>query len=372
MKVGILTIQDDFNYGNRLQNYAVSEIMKNYGAEVNTIRINNKEDYLKCTSSKIKEYIKKLMPMRLLYIHIIHEQKRHRDNLDNARAKEFNLFNKRYIPMKTYYVNRFEQLHRCKELQNCDFFFAGSDQIWNPNFGMKESYFLTFAPSKKRIAFIASMGVTELPERQAERCAELLKQMQYISVREEAAVQIVKELVGREADCFFDPVLLLGRENWLKIEESVSFRIPSRYVLSFFLGLESKEEIEKFAHSRNAEVIYMNQKEYKKYYSINPAQFLYLIRHAEYILTDSFHVTAFSIIFEKQFFVFRRREEGMENMFSRLETLLGRLDLMNRIQCMSEIEGITPISQKQYHNINRILATERARLDKKMNMILWG
>lgn len=370
MKVGIVTLQGDFNYGNRLQNYAVYKMLKSYGLEVRTIIIRSKEEYLIYQESRAKKLLKSWMPIHLLCFCSFLRKRVLRSGLGRGRARGFRTFDECYIPMEEYRANRLEQLSENKKLQEYEYFFVGSDQVWNSSFGTSELYFLTFVPPEKRIAFIASMGVEEIPVGKEEYFAECLEEMHYISVREEAAARIIKELTGREADCFFDPVLLLGRSEWLKIEEPVPFSVPSKYILSFFLGIEPKEAIEEFADRKNIDVVHMNQKEYKMYYTLNPAQFVYMVRHAEYILTDSFHVTAFSIIFERQFFVFRRREEGKENMFSRLETLLGRLGLMERVQNASNIEEIAPVSQRQYQHIEKMLANERVRLDEKMKSVL--
>jgi len=372
MKIGIITIQDNHNYGNRLQNFAVSQLMRDYGIEADTVIIKNKEDHFaqKQSEKGFKYFVKKLLPIHLLDLCSIFEGRIFGDRLNNAREREFRNFNKRYIKTKTYCVNQYKQLCQNKQLQEYDYFLTGSDQVWNPDWAGQDIYFLTFVPPEKRIAFIASLGVKELSEEQQVRYAMLLAQMKYISVREESAAELISYLTGIEADCFFDPVLLVEQKRWIAMAESVSFETPFGYILSFFLGKEPTEEIKRFADRKETEVIHLDQKEYPQYYSLNPAQLLYLIRNARYILTDSFHVTAFSIIFQKQFSVFRRKQERMENMFSRMETLLGRLGLMGRIQETSLIEIIDDISEEQYRNIAQMLTKERQRLDKTMKRIL--
>lgn len=367
MKAGIITIRDNINYGNRLQNYAVSILLKGYGIEATTIFLNNKEVFL---SYKHKNWIKRLLPIHLLLFCSMLNKWLHRDKPNIIREKNFCEFNDKYIDQKIYSVNRYKQMIKIKELQEYDYFLAGSDQIWNPNFAGTDLYFLTFAPPEKRIAFIASIGINELPDKEAERYKVLLSKMKYISVREEKAVTLIEQLIGKKVDCFLDPVLLISKDKWSEIAEAIPHDIPSNYILSFFLGDEPEENIKKLAEKRQVSVIHMNQEKYREYYSLNPAQLLYLIKNAEFVLTDSFHVTAFSIIFQKQFYVFRRKQEGMEGMFSRMETLLGKLGLIYRVQDGIEIEDKDVISKEQYDLIEKKLVDEQKRFNEIMSKIL--
>ncbi len=365
MKVGIITIQDNSNYGNRLQNYAVSEILKNYGMETVTVIVKNKEDFLSVDNKK--KWIKRILPIRLIVV--ISKYKNKKKFQDLKRENKFKKFNQKYINSKTYFINQYSELLKIKKLQEYDYFFSGSDQIWNPYYAGDEIYFLTFVPRKKRIAFIASIGVSELPEEKKDKYQLYLSQMKYISVREEKAVHLIEELVNRKVDCFLDPVFLLEKESWIKIIENIPFEIPSRFLLSFFLGEEPNAKIEKYANENNLSIIYMNNKKYRKYYSLNPAQLLYLIKNAEIILTDSFHVTAFSIIFKKQFYVFKRKQEGVISMFSRMETLLSRFHLLDRIQDKVTIESKKDISKADFENIEEEIKKERKRLEKTIYRI---
>lgn len=368
MKIGIVTIQDNFNYGNRLQNYAVSKIVESYKMQVDTVIIKNREELLQIDN--YKKWIKRILPNKVNWMLSAFKKQLVGNKLEISREKSFQQFNQKYIRSKTYYIDTYAQLLEMKQLQNYDYFLAGSDQIWNPFFAGQELYFLTFAPPQKRIAFIASIGVSKLPKEEENRYKEYLSQMKYISVREESAVKIISELIDKQADCFLDPVLLIKREEWLKLMEPVVQEIPSQYILSFFLGEKPEKEIELFANSKHLPIIHMNNKAYKKFYCLNPAQLLYLINHAEFVLTDSFHVTAFSIIFQKQFYVFKRKQIGMENLFSRMETLLGKLDLYSRVQDTAEIKDKEKITKEKYEKIEECLVEEKVKFDKILKNVL--
>lgn len=366
MKIGIVTINDHSNYGNRLQNYAVFRLLQNYGHFVETITVNIKEKQIG-KEFGIKQVIKKLLPCRILFSAVrlnSFVKAVLTGDVEIRKTRNFYEFSNAHIQQKHYYVKKYEDLNRVRELKKYDYILTGSDQVWNPYFAGSDYYFLTFVPPEKRIAFIASIGIPELPNDQKERYAALLKQMHYISVREESAVRIIEELIHKKVDCFLDPVLLLEKENWENLMKSVAFSIPEKYILSFFLGEEPNEKIELFAHNHNLKVVHMNRKEYKEYYPLGPEQLLYVIKNAAIVMTDSFHVTAFSIIFQRQFYVFRRKEPGMENMFSRMETLLGKFYLTERIQDSEEFNDMEDISVKQYLKIEKILTEERNNFDK--------
>lgn len=368
MKIGIVTINDHSNYGNRLQNYAVCRLLRDYGCTAETITVYIKEDQ-SGKKSGVKRTVKKALPCRVcafisgLNLSIKAVLK---GNAEADRRRVFYKFTKMHIPQKKYYVKKYEDLKKVKELKKYDYVFVGSDQVWNPYFAGNDYYFLTFVPPEKRIGFIASIGTAELPDEQKSRYTLLLGQMKYISVREESAVRIIEELIQKKVDCFLDPVLLLKRKDWEKLIRPAGCLVPEKYVLSFFLGEEPCEEIKSFAGRYDLNIIHMNQKKYKEFYLLGPDQLLFMIKNAAVVMTDSFHVTAFSILFQKQFYVFRRKDSiiYMENMFSRMESLLGKLNLMERIQNERAIVDKEDISMEKYVRVEAVLEEERKRLNK--------
>jgi len=370
MKVGIVTIIDQYNYGNRLQNFAVMEIFKSYGIEVVTINIRIKEGYRPYKEKGLVKIVRTVLPVPIFFGLGDFVLQRCKNKHLNKRRKNFVQFTKQRINTINYFVKKYSEIAEIKELEQFDFFITGSDQVWNPKFAGAAYHFLTFAPPCKRIAFIASMGVAELTLEEKERYANLLMEMKYISVRERHAVKIIENVTGKKVDCFFDPVLLLSQEEWKNNMEAPGVDLPERYLLSFFLGEEPKKTIDEYSKTRNLTVIHMNRKEYKKYYALNPAQLLFLINHAETVLTDSFHITAFSLIFKKQFRVYKRKQSGMDNMFSRIENLLERLALEKCIQDDGEILDDVFISKENYERIHSVLQRERDVVDRKMKDIM--
>ena len=301
IKVGIITINNDYNFGNRLQNYALIKYLSNMNIDAENIhKISSKQ--------KIKKIIKKFIPKK-----------------DYIRSGKFNKFNKN---IKTKYIKDYSFN---KEQYN--FFITGSDQVWNPNFAAKNEQFLDFAKNNQKISYAASIGLPELPKQEKERFKKYLEEFKSISVREDAGKKIVEDLTDRkDVEVLIDPTMLLSQEEWTKILKKPSIKIEKKYILIYFLGKMSekrKQAIEKIAKEKNYQIINIFDKK-SNYYKFGPAEFLYLEKNASLICTDSFHSCVFSILFNRPFVSFDREEQHMDNMNSRIDTLISKFKLENR------------------------------------------
>lgn len=220
-----------------------------------------------------------------------------------------------------------------------DVFVVGSDQVWADWLPAPalQAYSLDFVETtKKRVAYAASFANTSLSDKQKKMLAHGIKCMDYISVREKTARNMVNELCERQACQVVDPVFLIPADAWAKL--SFKERIPNeQYALCYFLGTNTKQRIKakRIAHAKNLKVIniagadpYHPCKLERRYsdrdnYKAGPADFVQLIAHASLVLTDSFHAVAFSVIFERDFLVFKRFSDNDEkSMNSRIENLL--------------------------------------------------
>lgn len=290
-KVAILTIVSQ-NYGNRLQNYALQEIIKKKGFEVETIR-RNKNSMIYNIKNIIHLFLK-----------------------TNSSTK-FWLFNKKITWSK-------HVIGECnlKTLNNhYDFFVVGSDQVWNPHYSFvgSELDFLTFTPSNKRIAYAASFGVDVVPDNKVELYKTWLSDFNKISVREYEGAKIIKHLCEKEVEVVLDPTLLLAADDWRKIY-CPPIHTRDDYILVYSvdkMGIELKQQVEELQKSKTV----INVKEIANGYNcpIGPAEFLFLIDHASLLLTDSFHGTVFAILFHTPFRIFKR--PGID-MSSRMKSLL--------------------------------------------------
>lgn len=370
MKVLIVTLCDYFNYGNRVQNYALEQLVKELSCEVSSgLMVSSKETDMSCSKTEWKRWMKKVMPLPVY--RIFKQMKEVRQPvLHRKRRAAFRAFSNQYLHMvPPIYVKKDMDVGQ-RISSDYDYYIAGSDQVWHPKFGGRDYYFLTFAPSEKRIAFAASFGVEDLPLDQKKRYARLLKEFKYISVRENSGAVIVKELTGRDADVVLDPTLLLPREEWDKLVKQPHVLLPEHYILSFFLGEEPETAVESFAAGKNLPVIHMNREEYPELYVLDPAEFLYVVKHADYVLTDSFHGTVFSIKFEREFYVFHRKQQGMENMFTRISYLLERFELEGREQERGSVCETDPVSTEHWMKIREELEAEREKTMKKMREVM--
>lgn len=337
--IGIVTIEDYRNYGNRLQNYALTKLLESENFTViNGIRVMTKRDYISDTKGILKKAVKKLIPFIFLKNRIAPIKTQPTELLKKKEEKFRSFVNGYTKPVQPIITSNYRQAMKALKQYNIDYFVAGSDQIWNPLFEGNNYDFLTFAPKNMRLSFAASIGEENIPSDMVERYTKNLQGMKYLSVREQRAVEIIKELTGRDADLTLDPTLLLESEKWLEAVKKPEFHLEKPYICTYFLG-ETPEAVNLFAKGKGMPVYPMNAKEFPDLYTLDPAEFLYLIQNADYVLTDSFHAVAFSIKFHKEFYVFKRKQKGMEGMFSRIETITKRFDLENRIQnrdCIDE------------------------------------
>lgn len=365
MQVGIITLLGCNNYGNRFQNYAMYKLLKRYGAEPVNIEFRVKREFIDISKSPMKRLVKKLMPKKFIYY------KQYLDEKVEKRTRSFHRFTKKTMgkPL-VIFANQYEDIAGKIKEEKFAYFIAGSDQIWNPEFAGGDYYFLTFAPPEKRIAFAASIGQSELSDEVKARYAPMLKEMKYISVREETAASLVQEMTGRRPDVMPDPTMLLERRQWEKLAKKPELSLPERYILVFFLGNLPGQAIKDFSKRKKLPVIYLNHRDYPDLYTLGPEKFLYVLKHASYVLTDSFHGTLFSILFERQFFVFRRKEAGIKDMFARMETLLQNFGLEEREQPWEGVGDTADILEKEWKQVRQKLEQERSRADKILSRLL--
>lgn len=348
-KICIVTICNGSNFGNRLQNYALQETLKCNVTDAEVVTARN-------ISGEIgKKFLKSNVVFNLLYsrlfTHFVFKV------INKAKIKKkmmFLQFNKKYINWTKKYIDKdyipdnFEN--------DFDYFVAGSDQIWNPYMPFNSSVeFLCFAPPEKRIAYAASFGVSELTEAQQEFVNEKLKGFTNISVREESGLKILEQAGIYQGRVVLDPTMLLTAEQWESIEIHPTFSLTeSKYLLSYVLdenNTESKKYINELSQKRELEVIDITNLDKPEHYGIGPSEFVYLIHHAAYICTDSFHATVFSILFHKKFSVF-----GRWNMNGRISTLLN----MVGVESSSEA-GKYQIDDIDYKKVDKKLEQERIK-----------
>lgn len=311
MEIGVVTIYDNGNLGNRLQNYALQKKLNEYGKVV-TIK-----------NQKTCSGINKLLTHIFEYVFINHLFRRcKRENLLRFTQKYIFTNNKCYCFDKDHFL--------LDKKDKFEYYCAGSDQIWNPNFGRTGMFnYLGFAEREQTFSYAASFGVEEIPEEHKEAVRKGLQHIKHISVREDAGKRIVEELTGRtDVEVLVDPTMLLTTQEWDKILRAPKAKLPEKYILTYFLGPVSTERraaIQQKADQMGCQIIEVMDKN-SPFYAIGPDMFVYLIKHAQMVCTDSFHGSVFSFLYQRRLAVFDREGFG-NNMGSRIDTLAAKFHL---------------------------------------------
>ena len=342
-RIGIHTIIDYVNYGNRLQNFATQEILKSLGYEAESIINYPTKPIEKGLAFTVKRIVNalKLSPVTLFQKAWEKIADRNKKPLyeacQRAKAKSFKAFSDTYIVESDFTL----RLNNIPDNLNIryDYVVVGSDQIWNPNIRYGSSLdFLSYVAKEKRIALAPSFGVSVIPDEFKERYSDYLKDMAFLSVREEKGAELIQTLCGRKAEVLVDPTLVLKSEDWLKLATPAKNKPNKKYLLTYFIGAVSNKRLavlKQMASKNQLELVMMNSLHDTDRYAADPAEFLDYIRSAALVCTDSFHCIIFSMHFQSPFVVFDREGKSAP-MSSRIDTLLGKFHFENRKQHLLE------------------------------------
>lgn len=372
MRVGIITVLDQTNYGNRLQNLAMQELLKDLGCQAETIRFDPGEKL------PLKGRLRQVTPLRklnwacrrLLGIDPLDEQ------LKKRRWEAVNDFNRRHLSMSRRLI--LADRVPAALCRGCQWFVTGSDQVWNPHFmggaaPIPYVAYLRFAPGDKRLAISPSFGVADLPEKEAETTARYLKEFHFLSAREEDGQALIKRLTGRDCPVIPDPTLLVNPALWERLLEGKTPPRTGGYVLTYFLGRVSPQRrafIQRYAAEAGVEVLWMNDLAFPDSYVWGPLEFLNAIRHCSAFFTDSFHGCVFSVVFRRQFYVLKR-EDDTADMSGRIVTLLGMAGLEERV--VTAGEPLPPaITAEDFDRVCRMLARRRGECTELLKNVLEG
>lgn len=354
MKIGITTItnykENGFvhNYGNILQNYALQTFLKNNNFNAETI-------YYK---SFVPEYTKSMQKtkkndniIQLLddIVRVINRkiQRKKLYDLRKKRKDKFTEFINNYIAQsKNTYTHNSDLTKLNKKY---DFFITGSDQVWNPYYeGANPFYYLGFAEKNKRIAYAPSFGVDHIPESIEKEMNEWIDNFDSISIREKVGQKILKQKFKRESQLVCDPVFLLEKKEWEKIIPTKN-KYENDYFAIYLLGkktVETKRKIKKIEKITGLKGIDIYTADSPKSKFLGPIEFLECIKNSKFLITDSFHGTAFSIIFNTPFVIVDRNEKNKTKKYkmnNRIDNLISLLNAKNRNidYLLNNIEEIT-------------------------------
>ncbi len=264
------------------------------------------------------------------------------------RSTRYEAFRKRYLDRTAPFTKTDSPL-----LYGYDQYIVGSDVVWKPEILLSpdaDVYFLSCLNGKKvrRISYAASIGTTDssLLEPLADKYQERLKNFDFISVREAESASFLQPLCTQKVFCMPDPVFLLKKEQYAGLE-SASDKEENDYIYFYMLtpnpkAVEFAVELEAHTGLRVLYDLHTSENLFlcnvfhnpasAAVCSDGPAEFLNRIRNARYVVTNSFHGTAFSLIFEKELYSFPRQNGGVD-ISVRLKNILDSVGLKNRYDC---------------------------------------
>lgn len=310
MKIKTITCHDVYNVGASLQAYALVTYLNRLGHEAEII--DYKPDYLSGHYSlwgvSNPAYDRPVLRQAYLLAKL---PGRLRARF-SRRKREFDAFTREMLPVTAKRYSSNEDLKR--DLPEADVYFAGSDQIWNTFFpnGTDPAFYLDFAPEDRvKASYAASFATESVSEKWQGQIKQWLSKLDDISVRERSGVEIVKRMGFADAVRVLDPVFLLNAEEWQSIEKNLNLRDPYVLVYDFDGNGKIAGYAKRVAAEHGWKIYSVLPCDYcgKCFAQEGPQAFLYLIHNARFVVSNSFHATAFSLIFHKQFAVFNRNEE---------------------------------------------------------------
>lgn len=353
MKIKTITCHNVYNYGASLQAYALMHYLENTGHDVEII--DYLPDYKKVYNfTKVPQKGKmakmiRIMPFLKRLLALIHNRKTIRLL---PKKKYFDSFTRNYLHLTSRQYNDYRDLE--KNPPYADLFIAGSDQIWNTAHGngIDPAFYCLFEKIKdKCITYSASFGISQIPSEHEDFVRQSLRHFRAISVREKTGADIIARY-GIESQIVVDPVFLLRKKEWMDLcKKDLS---GDRYLLLYDFKLndpEVEKVARKVAEERCLKIysIYSTPKYADRFLKkVGPIEFLELVKGADFVVSTSFHATAFSVLFEKDFYTFAQK--GEENS-SRMSDFLSSIGLESRFLMNSDnIVPSQPVDYKLVRN----------------------
>jgi len=338
-KVGIITIvgKYSFNYGNRLQNFAVQWIVNEMGMIAETIQdCRNDKDF-----SSISTYWK------ILIKKVLHYRTRSRQ----LKILNFWIWSRKYQRFSPIIFRNNYDLEKLNK--RYDYFLVGSDQPWNPFYKFDGFYYADFAPIHKKIALSPSFGTSIIPPEQHRNYQHLLNRFAFLSVREKAGAGIIKNLIDKEVPVLLDPTMIVPMSEWDKMAKKPR---EEKYIFVYVLGKLTAEYvtvIDTISQAKKMNVINFSDENYS---SLDPSDFIGYIKYSNYVITDSFHGSVFSLLYKKPITsLFSKLDNQNELDSSRLDTLFEMFSInynskidINHIEYSNNFDSILKGEQTKF------------------------
>ncbi|MDE5753724.1 MAG: polysaccharide pyruvyl transferase family protein [Oscillospiraceae bacterium] len=356
LNIGIMTWLHNSNYGTVLQAYALQSYLRSCGYNITNI------DFNATAPEKVKNLIYCGNSLGLFLEKF--EMARTKKAADSAMHKIKEERFQRFITDNFHLTEKITSYDQLADY-SCSFdtYICGSDQIWSPNL-LNPPYYLSFVDKdKKKIAYACSFGVSSIPGKKKQKIQIYLGRFSHISVREQEGKNIVKDLLGIEVCTTVDPVFLLDHCEWDSIASGRD--VKDHYAFAYFLTYnEDYIRIAKQAAKQlgiQLVLVPAVREEYRVdaelVQNAGPAEWISLIKHADVVLTDSFHGCVFSLIYEKPLMIFRRFKDTSKNsQNSRIYTLVKQYGLKDNV--------VESFDTAQLEKIMQYKSNIRERIDK--------
>ncbi len=321
-RIGILTFHTAINYGAVLQAYALQQtLIKMFP-----------DDEVKIIDFKTKEHVdaykvfrrKKVSLLKNLLIQVLTFP---RNVLLFKRRKRFLKFVENKL-LTTQRISSKDQM--LKSPPEFDIYISGSDQVFNPRNKYYKEYYLGFGKgSKRKVAYAPSCGISQFTVNEIQKINDLVLDFDVLSCRETSGAKMLSSIVKEEIPVVLDPVFLLTPDDWANVLRKPKYKRKYIFVYDLNGGVELLEIAKKIAKETGLKIICQTQKPLAFYknttmiFSSGPEDFLGLICGAEYVVTDSFHGTAFALLFQKPFYSYI----ALPNASSRIRSILEKLGL---------------------------------------------
>ena len=341
-KVGLILVPEHTNYGAQLQSYATQQVVESLGCDTEIL-------LYKASGNRNIKFYWGLIPW---YISTLRKPKRadRYKNLDDVHAENHRL---RKEASKAFMNSYLKNFHKCvgydelvKVGGSYDAVMIGSDQMWPAGIAFGSFISMRFVPKGvRKISYGTSCGVTSYPKYCYKSSAEMWRSFDFLSTREEQGKKLIQEVCGKDirVEVLCDPTYLLSRDEW---EERMPTKqmFNEKYVVCYLIGndVEQKMCAKRYAQQKNMKLVALMSNESVSeidttFADVNiigagPVDFINWIRGSECFFTDSFHGLAFSVINEKQFYVFYRHKYGIEKTRnSRIDNIINMWGIQDRL-----------------------------------------
>lgn len=374
MKIGILTILNVNNYGAELQCCALYRKLTSMGYDAEVINylfgINPKHDFRgerRTVPISFKQNVKvRLLPIVQNLFCLFHHKNK------ALRNKRFDEFHANYSHLTKTTFPSVSSLYEADF--NYDVICIGSDQVWNYEKGYSlEPFFACFdKKNTKKISYASSIGLSKLSDEAEDVFKKELANFSHLSVREQQASELLEKLLNRKVDVVLDPTLILDSKEWLEVAK-FDMCPKEKYVLVYIVTIKPCDYVlevaRHIAKQRNLKIVRICRDAYPEHsgsdvqeiLTAGPSDFVGLFANAEFVVTNSFHGTVFSINFSKSFYSVIKSQHSTN---SRLTSILKKLHLENRIlpvgsqlPKISDIDYTIPkekLSEERKHSLEYI------------------